>query len=122
MDAKMKALLAIVGSALACRCPRCGQGRLFVGFLNTVPVCAICGLEIAKHDSGDGPAVFLIFLLGAVIVPLAVWTDFAFSPPFWLHALIWMPVTLGVTVGLLRPAKALVIILQYRHRRADFDA
>jgi uncharacterized protein (DUF983 family) len=81
----------------------------------------VCGLELAGKDSGDGPAVFLIFILGFVVVPPALLGALRVDWPLWLHALIWGSVILGLTLGLLRPAKALVMALQYRHRRAEFD-
>ena len=67
-------------------------------------------------DSGDGPAVFLIFILGFVVVPLALWASSAVGLPRWAQSLFWGVVILGLTVGMLRPAKALVLALNYRHR------
>ncbi len=122
MDPKLKTLLAALATALACKCPRCGQGALFSGFLTVAEKCEHCGLELAKNDSGDGPAVFLIFILGALVVPLVVLVDSIVAMPLWLTMLVWTPVILGVTLGLLRPAKALVLTLQFINRRADFDA
>jgi uncharacterized protein (DUF983 family) len=98
------------------RCPRCGQGKLFKGLLTVVDRCAVCGLDLRAHDTGDGPAVFIIFILGFIVVPLAVWTEFHFEPPIWVHILIWPALLLGGTIGLLRPLKALMIGQQYRHR------
>ena len=108
-------------AGLRCRCPRCGRGPLYKGFLDIVDRCSVCGLELAGKDSGDGPAVFLIFILGFVVVPPALLIALRVDWPLWLHALIWGTVILGLTLGMLRPAKALVMALQYRHRRADFD-
>ncbi len=109
-------------TGLACKCPRCGQGRLFAGYLTVVERCADCGLDLKKSDSGDGPAVFIIFVLGALIVPAALWVESRFAPPMWLHVAIWPPVILGASLGLLRPMKALVIALQYRHRGRESGA
>ena len=78
--------------------------------------CAECGLELAKNDSADGPAVFLIFVLGFSLVPLAWIFEGAFAPPLWVHAILWSAVALGITLGALRPLKAFVIALQYKHR------
>ena len=108
--------LSPFGTALALRCPRCGRGRLFAGYLKVVDACAQCGLDLRAHDSGDGPAVFIIFILGFLIVPLAVWTEFRFEPPFWLHMALWPAAILGGTFALLPPLKALMVALQYRHR------
>ncbi|HYC04105.1 MAG TPA: DUF983 domain-containing protein [Azospirillaceae bacterium] len=111
-----------IQAGLRCRCPRCGRGGLYRGYLDVVDRCAVCGLELARNDSGDGPAVFLIFILGFSVVPLALWLAFSVDWPLWAHAILWSAVILGVTLGMLRPAKAFVLALQYRHRRADFEA
>lgn len=113
--------LSALGTGLLCRCPRCGQGRLFAGYLKVVDSCAVCGLDLREHDSGDGPAVFIIFILGFIVVPLAVWTEFRFAPPFWLHVAIWPVVLLGGTFALLPPLKGLMVALQYRHRSTSHD-
>ena len=102
--------------ALRCVCPRCGQGRLYQGFLTLRPLCEVCGLDIASTDSGDGPAVFLIFVLGIVVVPPALIISLHMDWPLWLNALVWGTVLLGCTLGMLRPAKAAVFALNYRHR------
>jgi uncharacterized protein (DUF983 family) len=105
-----------------CRCPRCGEGRLFDGVLTVRERCAVCDFDLRAQDSGDGPAVFVIFILGFVTMGLAAWIEIVLEPPLWVHALIWPVVVLGGAVALLRPFKATLIALQYRHRRADFDA
>ena len=107
-------------AGLACRCPRCGRGRLFAGLLNVAPRCEACGLDLAQHDSGDGPAVFVILILGFIVVGLALWVELAYEPPFWVHAALWAPLILVGALLLLRPFKATLIALQYRHRR-DVD-
>jgi uncharacterized protein (DUF983 family) len=104
-------------AGLACTCPRCGKGKLFSGFLKVAPTCPVCGLDLSAEDSGDGPAVFLIFILGFTIAPVAVIFGLVTDWPVWVHAVLWSVVTLAVTLGLLRPSKALVIALQYHHRR-----
>lgn len=112
-------------AGLRCVCPRCGQGRLFKApfpSLAVVDRCAVCGLELARNDSGDGPAVFLIFILGFLTVPLALLVALLVDWPLWLHALVWTVVVLGLALGMLRPAKAYVIALQYRHRPEDYEA
>ena len=108
--------LSAFWTGLACRCPRCGRGRLFASYLKVVDACADCGLDLRAHDSGDGPAVFIIFILGFIVLPLAVWVEFRFEPPFWLHVAIWPAVLLGGTFALLPPLKGLMVALQYRHR------
>ncbi len=101
------------------RCPRCGEGRLFAGLLAIRPVCARCGLDLRAHDAGDGPAVFVILILGAIIAVLAFWVEFTFSPPFWVHLILWPVVTFVLAVVLLRVAKAALIAQQYRYRRSE---
>ncbi len=106
-------------TGLACRCPRCGRGKLFKGFLGLRESCAECGLDYSKADSGDGPAVFVILLLGALVVFLALMVEIRYQPPFWVHALIWPPLILGGAIGMLRPMKATMIALQYRNKASD---
>jgi len=83
--------------------------------LTVRPACPACGLDLSAEDAGDGPAVFLILILGAIAVGIAAWLEIEFSPPIWVHLLVLIPVVLGGAIGLLRPLKAGVIALQYRH-------
>ena len=106
-------------SGVSCRCPRCGKGRLFTGFLSVVERCAACGLDLEKADSGDGPAVFIIFILGFLVVPLALLLESHFAPPMWLHLTIWPPVIVGGALGLLRPMKGVMIALQFHNEASD---
>jgi len=106
-------------AGLTCRCPRCGKGRLFQGFLNLRPRCETCGLEYAFADSGDGPAVFVILLAGFVVVGAALVVEFKYAPPFWLHAVLWAPLILLTTLLPLRLIKGLMIALQYHHKAAE---
>lgn len=101
------------------RCPRCGRGRLFKGLLDIADGCDACGLRFFGHDAGDGPAVAGIFILGTAVVGLAVWVEFTFFPPLWLHAVLWTPVIVGGAVALLRPSKGLTVALQYYYRAVD---
>ncbi|MBI3418657.1 MAG: DUF983 domain-containing protein [Proteobacteria bacterium] len=114
-------LVPFLWRAVSCRCPRCGKGKLFADSLKFTERCSHCSLAIAKHDNGDGPAVFLIFILGFLLVPLALTFARYVEWPLWAYALLWGPVILGATLGMLRPAKALTLALQYRHRREVFD-
>jgi len=102
-----------------CRCPRCGKGRLFEGFLTLRPACETCGLDYGFADSGDGPAVFVIFFAGFVVVFAALLVEVMYQPPFWLHALLWGPLILLTTLAPLRPAKGLMIALQFHHKAAE---
>ena len=112
--------VSLVKVIAACRCPRCGQGRLFDGLLKVRPTCEVCGLELAAHDAGDGPTVFVIFVLGALFVALAVWVEFRFEPPLWVHVLLWPALILHASFGAMRPAKAALIALEYRNRTGGF--
>jgi uncharacterized protein (DUF983 family) len=106
-------------AALTCRCPQCGEGKLFEGFLTLRPHCDRCGLDYSSFDSGDGPAVFIILAAGFVVVFAALAVEVLYQPPFWLHAVLWLPLILATTLLPLRPIKALMIALQYRHKAAE---
>ena len=110
---------SVLRAGLLCRCPRCGQGRLLRGFLDLAPGCDRCGLDYGFADSGDGPAVFIILIVGFLVVGLALLVEALWRPPYWLHALIWIPAILGLSLGLLRPLKGLFIALQYRNKAAE---
>ena len=106
-------------AGLRCRCPRCGEGRLFRGFLTVRPSCEACGLDFAFADSGDGPAVFIMFIAGFLVVGAALFVELRYEPPFWVHALLWIPAVLIVSLGLLRPLKGLMIALQYTNKAEE---
>ena len=108
--------VSLLAAALLCRCPRCGRGKLYDGVISVAPHCPACGLDLRAHDAGDGPIVFVVFVLGAIVVGLAVVVEFAFAPPLWLHAVLWTPVVVIGSLAMLRPLKAGFIALQYRHR------
>jgi uncharacterized protein (DUF983 family) len=113
-----KALYAPVDpfkAGLTCSCPRCGNGRLFDGLIKVRPACSACGLDYSFADSGDGPAVFVIMIIGFIVVGLALWAEVTFSPPLWLHLIIWIPLATVLCLWLLRVMKALLIALQYRN-------
>ncbi len=108
-------------AALGARCPRCGRGKLFEGYLTITPRCARCGLQFAGNDTGDGPAFFIMLPLCIMTAVFALLFEFNFTPPLWVHMLIW-PVFIAVVVGLsLRPVKALMVALQYRYRDVERD-
>ena len=104
---------------LACRCPRCGRGKLYDGFLTLRPGCEACGLDYAFIDAGDGPAVFIILIAGAIVVGSALIVEVKYQPPFWVHAALWLPLTLVVTLWPLRAMKSLLIALQFHHKAAE---
>ncbi|MPZ39869.1 MAG: DUF983 domain-containing protein [Rhizobiales bacterium] len=104
---------------LAGRCPRCGQGALFAGFLKMAPRCDKCGLDFSFADSADGPAFFVMSFAGFVVVCAALIVEVAFQPPYWLHALLWIPLILALTLLPLRPVKGLLVALQFHHKAAE---
>ncbi len=108
-----------IARGLRGRCPRCGKGKLFQGFLTLRPACDQCGLDFNFADAGDGPAVFVILLGGAIVVFAALMTEVVYQPPYWVHALLWLPLILLVTLGPLRPIKGLLIAVQYHHKAAE---
>ena len=117
-DPTMPTLTQSALRGLACRCPRCGKGRLYAGFLNLRSRCEACGLDYAFIDSGDGPAIFIIMLAGAVVVASALIVEVKYAPPLWVHAMLWLPLILATTLLPLRSMKSLLIALQFHHRAA----
>lgn len=107
--------------ALRGTCPRCGEGRLFRGLLTVVDTCGHCGLNLRGNDPGDGPAVFVILGLGALIMGLVLYVELRYQPPIWVHLLLWVPLTLVGAVWMLRIMKAWLIVQQYIHRRSTFE-
>ena len=105
-----------ISCGLRGRCPRCGVGRLFSGFLTVGTSCTDCGLDYAFADAGDGPAVFVILIVGFVVVGLALWTEVNLNPPLWLHFIIWIPLALALCLSALRLIKGVLITLQYRNK------
>jgi uncharacterized protein (DUF983 family) len=110
---------SVVYATLLGRCPRCGKGSLFTGFLKIAAACRVCGLDYSKLEAGDGPAIFAILIVGAIVTGGALITEVRFSPPYWVHAVIWGPLALILSLGLLRPLKAALVVLQYKHRAEE---
>lgn len=106
-------------AGLAGRCPNCGEGPLFEGFLRVSARCSACGFDLAKADSGDGPAVFVIIIAGFLAVFGALFTEIAARPPIWLNLVIWMFVALVLCVALLRPTKGLMLAAQFVNRASQ---
>jgi len=101
------------------RCPRCGEGALFSGLLGVKPKCGVCGLDNSFADAGDGPAVFVIMIIGFIVVGLALWLEVNYSPALWVHLILWIPLSTVLTLVLLRMAKGILIALQYRNKAAE---
>jgi uncharacterized protein (DUF983 family) len=108
--------ISILKAGVRCRCPRCGQGKLYSGFLEVAEVCVACGLTLRENDNGDGPAVFIILIMGFVVVAGALALELVAGPPMWLHMLIWIPIIMIGSAALLRPFKAVFIAIQFKHK------
>jgi uncharacterized protein (DUF983 family) len=105
-----------IARGLAGRCPGCGKGKLFHGFLALAPRCAHCGLDYSFADAGDGPAIFVILIAGFIVMGAALFVQIEFEPPYWLDALIFLPLILVATLLPLRVVKGLLIALQHHHQ------
>jgi uncharacterized protein (DUF983 family) len=105
-----------IARGLAGRCPRCGKGGLFHGFLTLAPRCERCGLDYSFADAGDGPAIFVILIAGFIVAGSALVVEALYEPPYWVHALLWGPLILITTLAPLRAMKGLLIVLQYHHK------
>lgn len=101
------------------RCPACGRGRLFRGYIALPASCEACGLDYGFADSGDGPAVFVMLIAGFLALGFVLWFEFAIEPPFWVHLVVSLPVTLLICLALLRVMKGLLIALQHKHDAAE---
>ncbi|MGA2794662.1 MAG: DUF983 domain-containing protein [Roseiarcus sp.] len=108
--------ISAISVGLSGRCPRCGDGRLFSGFVSVAPRCEVCGLDYSFADAGDGPAVFVALFGGFIVLGAALWTEIVYQPPMWVHMVVFLPLTLVVCLGLLRPLKGVLIALQYRNK------
>ncbi|MEO1207226.1 MAG: DUF983 domain-containing protein [Pseudomonadota bacterium] len=108
-----------VQAGLMGKCPRCGEGRLFSGVLTLGPACPKCHLDYAFIDTGDGPAVFAIFVLGVVVLGGALWFEFTFNPALWIHVVLWGIVTPVLAIGLLRVLKGTLTGLQYANKAEE---
>lgn len=96
-------------------CPRCGKGRLFTRLVIFAPRCTNCGLDLSAFNVGDGAASFLILIVGAIVTGFAMWLELTRSPPWYVHALLWLPLTLILSIGLMRIAKGVLLAMEYRH-------
>ncbi len=113
--------VAPLSAGLRCRCPACGRGKLYDGLLAVAERCSECGLDLRPHDSGDGPAVFVIFILGAMVIPFVFAFERLVEPPTWAHMVIWPPIVIGLAIALLRPMKATLVALHYKNLRHEYD-
>ena len=110
------ARISPIRAGLLCRCPRCGEGPLFSGFLKVVDRCADCGFDFTRLNTGDGAAIFIMQIAGGIVVFGALFVMIAFNPPIWLLLLITLPLVAALSIGLMRPGKGVMIALQMRNK------
>ena len=106
-------------AGLSGRCPNCGEGFLFDGFLKVAARCEACGYDLSKADSGDGPAVFIILIGGFLVAFGAVITEFTIHPPIWVNLIIWLPMTAVISLGLMRPLKGVMLAAQFMNKASE---
>lgn len=112
---------SLLSKAMRCKCPKCGVGDLYetATSMDVRAECPECKLDLSKNDSADGPAVFMIFILGFLLVPLALAFEWLVMPPLWVHAVLWSVVSVAMVLGMLRPLKSYVVALQYKYNPWD---
>ncbi|WP_292224402.1 DUF983 domain-containing protein [Brevundimonas sp.] len=110
--------LSTVKTGLACRCPRCGKGPLFKGYLTLRTECPECGLSFAFADPADGPAFFVMSAVGIIGMILLMAFEFTVHPPIWVHAVVTLPLLVAMCLGCLRPFKAWLVAEQFIHKAA----
>ena len=112
-------------SAMLCgwrgRCPNCGEGRMFRAFLKVADHCPACGEALHHQRTDDAPAYFVILIVGHVIVPIVLAVETVYAPAYWIHALLWLPLTLGMSLAILQPIKGALVGLQWAMRMDGFN-
>ncbi len=106
-------------AGLTCRCPRCGEGKLFRGFLSLRDKCNVCGLDFDFADPADGPAFFILCFAVVPALAVAAWIEIAYTPAWWVHLVISVPLILAACILPMRPLKAWLIASQYYHDAAE---
>lgn len=109
-------------TGIRCACPRCGKGKLYDGVLTFAGRCGVCGLNFGRLNVDDGAAFFIIVGYSALVIPLALWLEFAMSPPIWVHVAVWVPVIVGGAILLMRVLKAWLAAQHFRHGVTADDA
>ncbi len=106
----------MIRAGFLCRCPNCGKGALFKGFLKVVDACAVCGFDFTRLNTGDGAAIFIMQIAGGLVVFGALFVQIAYDPPIWVMLIVALPLVVGLSLGLMRPGKGVMIALQMRNR------
>jgi uncharacterized protein (DUF983 family) len=109
----------IFQSTFFARCPRCGRAPVYAGYLKIAPRCTACGLDFSQFDVGDGATVFVILFTGIIVAGGALAVEVKYSPPYWVHAIIWLPAILVLVLGGLHVVKTLLLVLQYKHQARE---
>ena len=109
----------LVQAALFGLCPKCGSRTLFDGIVSFAPRCRVCALDYAGFNVGDGPAAFLTLIIGALVTGLAIWLELKWYPPFWVHVVLWVPITAGLVVCGLRAGKAAMLAAEYQRKAIE---
>ena len=104
-----------------CRCPNCLRGKLFNGFLTVCDKCNLCGEDYSHHRADDAPPYFTIFIVGHLVVSLVIWAEVTFRPELWIHMVIWIPLTIAMSLAFLRPIKGAIVALQWANYMHGFD-
>ena len=111
--------LSAVQTGLAGRCPRCGRGKLYAGYLTIAPSCTSCGLTYDFADGGDGAAWFVMLFAGAAGVGSILGVEVAYQPPYWVHALLAVPLLIVLPMILLRPVKGMLVAQQWKTKAGE---
>jgi len=114
-------VMEAMGRGFRGRCTNCGIGRLFRAFLKVADRCEVCGEEFSHHRADDAPAYFVVLIVGHIVVALALEIEILFAPPYWVYGLVFIPLTLGLAVGLLQPIKGAIVGLQWAQYMHGFD-
>jgi uncharacterized protein (DUF983 family) len=120
-DIASQSIIPLLLTGLRCRCPRCRVGKVFSKYLKIADRCPECGLGLEGHDTGDGAVVPAMLLIGALVVGMAAYVEFTFTPPLWFHGVVWVPVIIGLTMMILQPLKGISIAMQYKYRSTEED-
>ena len=109
----------IASAALFGLCPKCGSRTLFAGVARFAPRCRVCGLDFSSFNVGDGPAAFLTLIIGALVTVLAISLELAWHPPFWVHIVLWVPLTTLAVIWGLRAGKSALLAAEYKRKAGE---
>jgi len=120
-ELRVRPVWQAIRRGLGGHCPNCHRGSLFRAFLKVADCCSVCGEALHHHRADDAPAYFVILIVGHVVVPLALVVEVAYAPPYWVHAVLWLPLTISLAVGLLQPVKGAIVGWQWANYMHGFD-